>query len=104
MVPAKTRITVRKTGENEYIPLLCLQCEDPACVKVCFTAALSKREESGTVEFDSAKCVSCRMCVVACPFGSIEVSVDDGKIQKCDLCGGDPMCAKFCPSGALISR
>lgn len=40
------------------------------------------------------------MCMLACPFGCIVVS-DKGYAEKCDLCGGDPECVKFCASGAI---
>jgi Fe-S-cluster-containing hydrogenase component 2 len=42
------------------------------------------------------------MCVNACPLGNVSFSVPAGKIVKCDLCGGDPACAKYCPTGCLV--
>jgi Fe-S-cluster-containing hydrogenase component 2 len=58
--------------------------------------------ESGSrvLQVDEGKCVGCRMCVLACPFGNIEVRAP-GRAEKCDLCGGDPVCVQFCPRGAL---
>ena len=41
------------------------------------------------------------MCVVACPFGNIYFDSVSTYPVKCDLCGGDPRCVKFCPSGAI---
>jgi len=71
-------------------------------------AAAFKRRMAGELPANGArvllvdpdKCVGCRMCALACPFGNIEV-LDRGHAEKCDLCGGDPMCVQFCPRGAL---
>jgi Fe-S-cluster-containing hydrogenase component 2 len=41
------------------------------------------------------------VCTIACPFGTINYNQDTGKVQKCDLCAGDPACAKACPTGAI---
>ena len=43
----------------------------------------------------------CKMCVNACPLGNISYSPIIQKVFKCDLCGGDPWCAKYCPTGAI---
>jgi Fe-S-cluster-containing hydrogenase component 2 len=45
--------------------------------------------------------VGCKVCTIACPFGTINYVQETGKVQKCDLCGGDPACAKACPTGAI---
>jgi Fe-S-cluster-containing hydrogenase component 2 len=41
------------------------------------------------------------MCLIACPFGIIRLNPKSHKIIKCDLCGGDPICVKSCPTQAL---
>jgi Fe-S-cluster-containing hydrogenase component 2 len=41
------------------------------------------------------------MCVQACPFGNSVWDELTHKILKCDYCGGDPACAKFCPTHAI---
>jgi carbon-monoxide dehydrogenase iron sulfur subunit len=46
-------------------------------------------------------CAGCKMCLLACPSGSIHFDPDAQVSRKCDLCGGDPSCVKFCISGAL---
>jgi Fe-S-cluster-containing hydrogenase component 2 len=48
---------------------------------------------------DSKKCIGCKECVWACPFGAI--TVRNGVAIKCDLCGGDPECAKVCVPNAI---
>lgn len=82
------------------IPVMCLQCEDAACIKVCPVGAMT-REASGAVVPDPNKCIGCKMCVSACPMGNAVYSTAHKRIVKCDLCGGDPQCAKICPSGAI---
>ncbi|MDN5344155.1 MAG: hypothetical protein PWQ18_266 [Clostridia bacterium] len=49
----------------------------------------------------SGLCVGCKMHLLACPFGSIHFDAGEQVSEKCDLCGGDPRCVKFCISGAL---
>jgi anaerobic carbon-monoxide dehydrogenase iron sulfur subunit len=45
--------------------------------------------------------VGCKVCTIACPFGTVNYTHDTGKVIKCDLCGGDPECAKACPTQAI---
>jgi Fe-S-cluster-containing hydrogenase component 2 len=42
--------------------------------------------------------VGCKVCTIACPFGTINYVAETGKVQKCDLCGGEPACADACPT------
>jgi len=98
--PYKARIRViRFPDDSFFYPIVCSQCDSPFCVSVCPTSATSKNPESGVVEHDSEKCVGCKMCLLACPFGSI--ATIDALPAKCDLCEGDPACVKFCEPGAL---
>lgn len=101
--PSKPRIFIRETGEDRHIPLVCLQCDEPACVSACLFSAMFKAEGTGTVEHDKDKCVGCLACLSACPFGNIILADDNLHVAKCDLCNGDPMCARFCPTGSLSS-
>ena len=50
---------------------------------------------------DLKTCIGCHDCVVACPFGAMRIDPHDDQVFKCDLCGGDPECAKWCPTGAI---
>ena len=99
--PERARIKVQTQGEESGIPVVCLQCEEAACLAVCPTGALQAHNEDGVIELDQDKCIRCRACVAACPFGNITYEVHSNKVQKCDLCKGEPMCAVFCPTGAI---
>lgn len=83
------------------IPTVCLQCEDAVCVAVCPVGALKREADQGVVRHDKAKCIGCRSCVMACPFGGVAASPLSGQIFKCELCDGDPECVKACEDGAV---
>ncbi|MDE4908695.1 4Fe-4S dicluster domain-containing protein [Methanogenium marinum] len=99
--PSKSRITVYRFEMGVTIPMTCFQCDSPACVAACRTSALVKNTESGVVTINSEKCIGCRMCEMACPFGNIAYNAVTKTPMKCDLCGGDPECAKYCPTHAI---
>lgn len=84
-----------------HIPVNCLQCEDPACVKACLVDAIRFNENTGAYEINQEVCVHCMACVAACPFGCVLPDTQQNMVVKCDLCGGDPVCAHFCPTKAL---
>ncbi len=84
------------------VPVMCMQCDEAACAKVCPTGAL-KRNPDGVVVHDASKCLVCKMCVSACPLGNISYSPLKNKVFKCDLCDGDPLCVKFCPTSAITA-
>lgn len=84
-----------------WIPVVCLQCDDAACVKSCLVDALKRNEDTGAVELNQEVCVKCMACVAACPFGCTLLDRQHSIVVKCDLCGGDPACAHFCPTKAL---
>ena len=100
-----SRILISETGKypmvtKQIYPVLCNHCTEAPCVKVCPSAATTRRED-GIIIVDYDKCVGCRMCTMTCPFGQVFVSKSTGKSSKCDLCGGDPVCVRFCPTGAI---
>lgn len=100
--PVGTRIHVY-TWEREgfSVPMMCQQCDEASCMKVCPTGALSRVKGAALVDYDRAKCIGCRMCTLACPFGNAVYDGATAAILKCDQCGGDPECVKLCPSKAL---
>lgn len=103
--PALSRIKVlRNEIMGQYfvtVPVLCQQCETPMCEEVCPTEAIYQDSETGASLVDEERCIGCRMCVISCPLGAIEVDPVKHTAFKCDLCGGDPECVKICMAGAL---
>jgi formate dehydrogenase iron-sulfur subunit len=115
---------------NDFVMRRCLHCLEPACVSACPTTALERRTDGPTV-FDSQKCIGCRYCVWACPWGVPTADWDSHKpeIHKCTHCADryeqpapvsrngqppspgeqssfldtilKPACVKACPADAL---
>ncbi len=101
-------IVDRKKGYN--VRRQCMHCEDPACASACPVGAFTKTE-TGAVIYDEDKCMGCRYCMVACPFGIPKYEWEKAlpRVQKCILCyekalkkGEQPACTKACPTGATI--
>lgn len=100
--PGRSRIYPLPAGLKDlFTPVVCLHCDDPACIKSCLVDAISRNVETGAVEIDQEKCVRCHACEAACPFGCTLYDQPHDRLVKCDLCGGDPVCAHFCPTKAL---
>lgn len=86
----------------------CMNCVNPACVAACTVGALQKRPD-GPVVYDSNRCIGCRYCMYACPFGvpTFEWNKQFSLISKCDSCatridqGKVPACVEACPANAL---
>jgi carbon-monoxide dehydrogenase iron sulfur subunit len=103
--PGLSRIYPLATGfPNLWVPVTCLQCEEAACVRSCLVDALQRNPETGAIELCQEKCVRCLACTAACPFGCSLLDQQRWMVVKCDLCGGDPVCAHFCPTKALQYR
>jgi anaerobic dimethyl sulfoxide reductase subunit B len=90
-----------------FVSSACSHCANPACVPVCPTAAITKREEDGVVLIDRSKCVGCRYCEWACPYGAPQFDAATGTMSKCDFCadylaeGKDPACVASCQMRVL---
>ncbi|MBT3225365.1 MAG: 4Fe-4S dicluster domain-containing protein [Deltaproteobacteria bacterium] len=110
--------------------VLCNHCKNPPCVRVCPTQATFKRKD-GIVLMDFHRCIGCRFCMAACPYGSRSFNWKDpretdsmkvigrdsldrefptrerGVVEKCNLCaerlakGLIPACAEKCPGKAI---
>lgn len=87
----------------------CMHCEYPACASACIVGALHKSAD-GPVVYDSHKCIGCRYCMLACPFGvpTFEWDKPVPYIRKCTMCknrlteGKAPVCATVCPTKAIV--
>jgi Fe-S-cluster-containing hydrogenase component 2 len=86
---------------EKFVPIVCLQCDDAACVRVCPVRALWRNMETGAVEVVAERCIRCKSCVAACPFGNMLYDQNKKIILKCNLCSGSPKCAMFCPTKTL---
>jgi len=114
----------RQAFDSHILPILCNHCGTPACVKVCPTQATWKRED-GVVMMDWHRCIGCRYCMAACPYGSRSFNWIDprpyishinpdfptrekGVVEKCNFCeerlavGKPPACVEACPNKALL--
>src|SRR5512143_4009951 len=116
----KTRIWVAGVGLTGQFPDLkratmvyhCMHCAAPDCLSACPVGAYTKRDD-GPVLYDSKKCIGCRYCMNACPFGVPHFDYDKGLIEgafidKCTMCpqridnGLEPACVATCPTDALV--
>ncbi|MBI2859237.1 MAG: 4Fe-4S dicluster domain-containing protein [Chloroflexi bacterium] len=98
-----TRIRIRAEEKSLLRTAeFCQHCESPACVELCPMGAIAQDQETGQVGIDTDKCTGCGLCL-DCPKGGLVIDPDSGLAANCDLCGGNPACVEFCPSGALHS-
>ena len=101
--PSRSRIKVFPLHEEgRFVPYTCTQCADAWCAKACPVDAIVINLETGAKVVLENVCVGCKVCTIACPFGTINYSQATGKVIKCDLCGGDPECVKACPTEAIL--
>jgi len=83
------------------ISVACNHCENPRCIEICPAQAISKRDD-GVVLIDDSKCIGCRYCEWACPYGAPQFDETQGVMTKCDFCqdlvakGQNPVCVDAC--------
>jgi formate dehydrogenase iron-sulfur subunit len=99
---------LRRPGEHN-VRQQCRHCLEPACVSACLVGAMQKTPE-GPVVYDADKCMGCRYCLAACPYGIPRYDWHERVpfVNKCTLCahrirdGGIPACVEACPEEATI--
>ncbi len=107
---SSTRFTtiITRPG-NHHVRHQCRHCLEPACVSACLVGAL-QRTDTGAVIYDEHRCMGCRYCMMACPYGIPRYNWDSAVpyVRKCILCydrikeGQLPACVEACPYGATI--
>jgi Fe-S-cluster-containing dehydrogenase component len=86
--------------------VICRQCQSANCVLACPKEALEKDEE-GILRRHNMRCISCKSCAVACPFGTIYPELVPFAVARCDYCterlkpGEEPLCVKTSPPDAI---
>jgi anaerobic dimethyl sulfoxide reductase subunit B (iron-sulfur subunit) len=83
------------------VSIACNHCQKPVCMEVCPAAAISKRDD-GVVSIDTSRCIGCRYCEWACPYGAPQFDEQAGHMTKCNFCadlldqGQNPVCVDAC--------
>ena len=91
-----------KWGSIRLVAETCKQCPHPVpCAEACPQGAIKAHPTTKARKIDTALCIGCGICTVACPWGMPTLDPMTGKSSKCFLCDGRPECARACPTGAL---
>ena len=103
--------TVEKGGFPDtrrfFFPVLCNQCTDAPCVRICPTNALFKRRD-GIVDLNGQSCIGCRACMEACPYDQLFIDPNTHTAEKCNFCANRvenrllPACVSVCPTECRI--
>ncbi len=98
--------------ERLFMPVLCNQCNNPPCVRVCPTSATFKDEKTGIVQMIDDQCIGCKTCMAACPYNAryFNEEPDVRAIDKCDFCWearlskgeSNTACAEACPTHCRV--
>ena len=135
--PAVTRSHVKREFEGTYpdarktaVPMLCMHCENPPCIEACAVEGATYKRDDGIVVVDKEKCIGCKACIAACPYGAryyceseqgyfgdlneyeevMYAAMPQGTVDKCTFCaeridagGNQPQaCVAACVAGARV--
>jgi Fe-S-cluster-containing dehydrogenase component/formate-dependent nitrite reductase membrane component NrfD len=90
-----------------FFPVLCNQCDEAPCARICPTNALFKRRD-GIVDLNGDACIGCRACMVACPYDQLFIDPNTHTAEKCNFCANrvenrlQPSCVSVCPTECRI--
>jgi Fe-S-cluster-containing dehydrogenase component/formate-dependent nitrite reductase membrane component NrfD len=90
-----------------FLPVLCNQCEEAPCMKICPTSALYKRRD-GIVDLNGEACIGCRACMAACPYDQLFIDPNTRTAEKCNFCANrvenqlQPACVSVCPTECRV--
>ena len=94
--------------EMYFLPVMCQQCKDSACIAACPTGACRRSDSDGVVRIDHKACIGCRKCMKACPYHAVIFRPELKAADKCDLCsdrraeGLEPGCVTNCAGNAIL--
>ncbi len=104
--PGARLMRVVSTDSFIFFPYHCRHCQDPRCAQACPTQAIRKQPD-GIVRVEEDRCVACKLCMEACPYGVPSFDGQKKKMVKCDFCAARlerglwPACATKCSQKAL---
>jgi carbon-monoxide dehydrogenase iron sulfur subunit len=100
--PALSRIQIVQVHEAGLnVPVVCVNCADAPCIPACPVGAVYRDRAVPVVRIKAEDCIGCGDCIRACPFGAVDRPAGKDVAIMCDLCGGEPACARSCIYGAL---
>ncbi|MGI6657778.1 MAG: 4Fe-4S dicluster domain-containing protein [Desulfobulbus sp.] len=99
-----------KKNELIFMPVLCNQCNEPPCVRVCPTIATYKDKQTGIVMMDNKKCIGCKTCMAACPYNARYFNDETRAVDKCNFCYDTRLskgimttaCSEACPAHVRV--
>ncbi len=106
----RTRTIGPDQKETIFMPVLCNQCNEPPCVRVCPTVATYKDRTTGIVVMENRKCIGCKTCMAACPYNARYFNEEVRAVDKCNFCLDtrlskgmkDTACVEACPAHVRI--